>query len=76
MQKNLGKTFVSRTTIKCPKYDHLPVVGLRVVIGNPLTEEKDIDYVFQDQANILDSGIVYVMRVLSTGFLLIACSLI
>jgi len=50
---------VSRTTIKCPKYNQHPVVGLRVVIGNPLTTEADIDRVFADQTSIIDSGVVY-----------------
>jgi len=52
-QKNAGKTFVSRTTISCPKYNHKGIVGLRVVIGNPLTKEEDIDAVFWDQNAIL-----------------------
>merc|ERR1711865_867242 len=52
-QKNAGKTFVSRTTIKCPKYNQHPVVGLRVVIGNPPTTEADIDRVFADQTSII-----------------------
>jgi glutamate decarboxylase len=56
IQKLQGKTFVSRTTIKCPLYDHRPVVGLRVVIGNPLTTEADIDAVFEHQNEIINSG--------------------
>lgn len=53
-QKMQGRTFVSRTTINAPKYDHKPIVGLRVVIGNPLTTEDDIDAVLADQARILE----------------------
>jgi len=56
VQKLKGKTFVSRTTIKCPLYNHRPVVGLRVVIGNPLTTESDIDAVMRDQLDIIRSG--------------------
>jgi len=56
VQKLKGKTFVSRTTIKCPLYNHRPVVGLRVVIGNPLTTEADIDAVIRDQLDIIRSG--------------------
>jgi len=56
VQKLKGKCFVSRTTIKCPLYNHRPVVGLRVVIGNPLTTEADIDAVIQDQLQIIKSG--------------------
>jgi len=56
IQKLRGKCFVSRTTITCPLYDHRPVVGLRVVIGNPLTTEADIDAVMEDQNEIINSG--------------------
>lgn len=56
IQKLQGKTFVSRTTITCPLYDHRPVVGLRVVIGNPLTTEADIDAVMEHQNEIINSG--------------------
>jgi len=58
LQKNRGRTFVSRTTINAPKYDHKPIVALRVVIGNPLTSESDIDAVFWDQDAIIMSDIV------------------
>jgi hypothetical protein len=56
IQKLKGKTFVSRTTIKCPMYDQKGVVGLRVVIGNPLTVEADIDAVLEDQNLIINSS--------------------
>jgi len=56
IQKLQGKTFVSRTTIKCPLYGNKPVVGLRVVIGNPLTTEADIDAVLEHQNEIINSG--------------------
>jgi glutamate decarboxylase len=56
IQKLRGKTFVSRTTIKCPMYDQRGVVGLRVVIGNPLTVEADIDAVLEDQNSIINSS--------------------
>merc|ERR1712187_246005 len=57
LQKQAGKTFVSRTTILCPKYNHRATVGLRVVIGNPLTSEEDIEAVFADQDAIIMSGV-------------------
>jgi len=56
LQKQKGVTFVSRTTINCPKYDFKPIVALRVVIGNPLTHEDDIDAVFGDQDSIIMGG--------------------
>jgi len=55
LQKNAGLTFVSRTTITAPKYNLKPLVALRVVIGNPLTTELDIDAVFWDQDAIIMS---------------------
>jgi len=55
-QKAKGTTFVSRTTIKCPKYDLKPIVALRVVIGNPLTSESDIDAVFADQDSLISGA--------------------
>jgi glutamate decarboxylase len=58
IQKLQGRTFVSRTTIKCPLYNHRGVVGLRVVIGNPLTTEMDIDAVLEHQNEIINSGAI------------------
>jgi len=52
-QKAEGRTFVSRTTVFDVKHGrHL--VSLRVVIGNPLTTEADIDEVIADQLRILE----------------------
>jgi len=50
-QKADGKTFVSRTTVYSPRCRR-PIVALRVVIGNPLTEEADIDEVVSEQLRI------------------------
>lgn len=55
-QKRRGKTFVSRTTIRSPFARHgtaCRLVALRVVIANPLTYEKDVDRVIEDQRDIL-----------------------
>ena len=56
-QRLKGKTFVSRTTIRSPLPRHggAHVVALRVVIANPLTYEKDVDHVLEDQREILAS---------------------
>eukprot|EP00450_Noctiluca_scintillans_P036604 CAMPEP_0194552712 /NCGR_PEP_ID=MMETSP0253-20130528/96863_1 /TAXON_ID=2966 /ORGANISM="Noctiluca scintillans" /LENGTH=576 /DNA_ID=CAMNT_0039400185 /DNA_START=75 /DNA_END=1805 /DNA_ORIENTATION=+ len=54
-QKSDGRTFVSRTTVFDPRHGrHL--VSLRVVIGNPLTDESDIDAVISDQFLILEAA--------------------
>lgn len=58
IQKLKGESFVSRTTLKCPLYNQRAVVGLRVVIGNPLTTEADIDAVLEDQNVIINSGAI------------------
>lgn len=47
-QKADGKTFVSRTTIFCPRQE-TRIVALRVVIANPLTTEAHIDLAIEDQ---------------------------
>jgi len=51
-QKAEGHTFVSRTSVEDAKHGRR-LVALRVVIGNPLTEERDIDAVIADQLRIL-----------------------
>ena len=52
-QKAEGRTFVSRTTVFDVKHGR-QLVSLRVVIGNPLTTEADIDEVIADQLRILE----------------------
>ncbi len=56
IQKTRGKTFVSRTTVRSPLPHHggHRIVGLRVVVANPITFEGDIDMVLQDQHSLLD----------------------
>jgi len=51
-QKEIGTSFVSRTTIWSPKYNR-DVVALRVVIANPLTTDADVDTNFNDQMAII-----------------------
>jgi glutamate decarboxylase len=53
-QKYEGRTFVSRTTIFDPRHKR-HMVSLRVVIGNPVTKESDIDAVISDQLQIIQS---------------------
>jgi len=52
-QKSDGLTFVSRTTVFDFRHDRF-LVALRIVIGNPITEEKDIDAVIADQVRIIE----------------------
>lgn len=53
-QKITGSTFVSRTTIFSP-VQKVRVVGLRVVIANPLTNEEHILATLNDQLDIVAS---------------------
>eukprot|EP01013_Petalomonas_cantuscygni_P025401 TRINITY_DN47342_c0_g1_i1.p1 TRINITY_DN47342_c0_g1~~TRINITY_DN47342_c0_g1_i1.p1 ORF type:complete len:641 (-),score=153.88 TRINITY_DN47342_c0_g1_i1:595-2517(-) len=52
-QKQQGRTFVSRTTVPYKPCDGAPVVALRVVLANPVTQEADIVAVLDDQRAIL-----------------------
>merc|ERR1711991_181230 len=51
-QKSDGLTFVSRTTVWDVRHQRR-LVALRIVIGNPITEERDIDAVLADQRRIV-----------------------
>jgi glutamate decarboxylase len=46
----LGNTFISRTTLLFTSYgDNVPIVAMRAVIANPLTDEADLEAVLEDQ---------------------------
>lgn len=52
-QRQIGHSFVSRTTLETTTYGKgVPVVALRAVIANPLTTEEDILCVLNEQVNI------------------------
>ena len=53
MQRQIGRTFISRTTKITMSLDkEIPVIAMRAVIANPLTTEADIDAVLNDQIQI------------------------
>ncbi|BBD64380.1 L-2,4-diaminobutyrate decarboxylase [Nostoc commune NIES-4072] len=53
MQRQIGRTFISRTTKTTISLDkQFPVIAMRAVIANPLTTEEDIDAVLNDQIQI------------------------
>ncbi|BDA68762.1 L-2,4-diaminobutyrate decarboxylase [Calothrix sp. PCC 7716] len=57
MQRQIGRTFISRTTKKTINWDkEISVIAMRAVIANPLTTEGDIEAVLNDQIQIA-SGI-------------------
>jgi glutamate decarboxylase len=52
-QGSAGRTFVSRTTIRHSRHGQgRPLAVLRAVIANPLTTERHIDAVLDDQVHI------------------------
>jgi putative pyridoxal-dependent aspartate 1-decarboxylase len=52
-QYEAGRTYVSRTTLTTlPRYEGVPIVALRAVLGNPSTSVEDIQAVLQDQIRI------------------------
>lgn len=61
VQRQIGRTFISRTTKKTIKFDkEISVIAMRAVIANPLTTEVDIDAVLNDQIEIASGiSIVY-----------------
>ncbi len=52
-QKELGESFVSRTTSKIKKYEDQGIVVLRCVIANPLTRDEEIKEILKEQIEIM-----------------------
>jgi glutamate decarboxylase len=52
-QSRAGRTFVSRTTLRHTRHGQdRPLTVLRAVLANPLTTERHIDAVLEDQLRI------------------------
>ncbi len=51
-QREAGKTFVSRTSLRSARYNNETLTVFRVVLANPLTTEEIIDQVLQEQTQI------------------------
>lgn len=49
VQRERGKSFVSRTTLKPPSYNRQPITVFRVVLANPLTTEPILQEVLEEQ---------------------------
>lgn len=47
-----GRTFISRSVLRQSKYGDIDIVILRAVISNPLTTEKEIEKLLEDQIEI------------------------
>jgi len=52
-QRQRGKTFVSRTTLKPASHGRQPITVFRVVLANPLTTETILQEVLAEQREIL-----------------------
>ena len=58
-QREAGKSFVSRTRIEAQQYKGLPITVFRVVLANPLTSEKDLVNILQEQLAFAESHSIW-----------------
>ena len=54
-QRDKGKTFVSRTALQPLIYDRKTINVFRVVLANPLTQEKHLQEILDEQRKIADT---------------------
>ena len=52
LQREAGKSFVSRTRLESPTYGAYPITVFRVVLANPLTTLADLKAILQEQHDI------------------------
>nr|WP_252736332.1 putative pyridoxal-dependent aspartate 1-decarboxylase [Aestuariibacter sp. A3R04] len=52
LQREAGKSFVSRTRLESPDYDGRSITVFRVVLANPLTTEQDLANILDEQSRI------------------------
>ena len=52
LQREAGKSFVSRTRLESPTYGAYPITVFRVVLANPLTTLADLKAILQEQHEI------------------------
>jgi glutamate decarboxylase len=55
LQREAGKSFVSRTRIEIEQYDNQAVTVFRVVLANPLTTLEDLQSVLDEQLEIVET---------------------
>lgn len=58
-QREAGKSFVSRTRIEAVQYNSAAVTVFRVVLANPLTSEKDLINILNEQVAIAEEHEVW-----------------
>ena len=49
LQREAGKSFVSRTRLECPVYGAYPITVFRVVLANPRTKTRDLKAILEEQ---------------------------
>lgn len=52
LQREAGKSFVSRTRLESPDYDGQTITVFRVVLANPLTTQEDLANILAEQSRI------------------------
>lgn len=52
LQREAGKSFVSRTRLESPEYGAYPITVFRVVLANPLTTTADLQSILKEQHDI------------------------
>lgn len=52
VQREAGRSFVSRTSLRISRYDQQALTVFRVVLANPLTTDEILDEVLQEQCEI------------------------
>ncbi len=53
-QMEAGYSFVSYTTVSLKKYHKEPIVGLRIVLANPLVEITDLNSIIEEQRQLAE----------------------
>jgi glutamate decarboxylase len=59
LQREAGKSFVSRTRLECPVYGAYPITVFRVVLANPMTTTRDLRAILEEQHAIASRNRVW-----------------
>ncbi|MEG3767721.1 pyridoxal-dependent aspartate 1-decarboxylase PanP [Alteromonas sp. 14N.309.X.WAT.G.H12] len=59
LQREAGKSFVSRTRLESMEYDGIPITVFRVVLANPLTSERDLHNILEEQSALARERILW-----------------
>ena len=59
LQREAGKSFVSRTRLECPVHGAYPITVFRVVLANPMTTTRDLRAILEEQHAIASRNRVW-----------------